>query len=137
MNTYSSPLLQDYYTREREVLKTEATLRASLLALGVSNIYADYDGVGDSGQIDTISYADAADRTLTTPVDTQTQQQVENLLYALLTLRHDGWENNDGGFGTFRWNLVTGALEHEHSDRYTEYEHSFHEGFGESMEQSL
>ena len=127
--TTSSPQLQDYYASERATLATESAVRETLRALGVFHVYADYDGVGDSGQFELISYVDKADCNIKTPVDAQTQKQVEDLLYALLELRHEGWENNDGAFGTFRWNLITGTLEHEHSARFTDYTTSVHEGF--------
>lgn len=129
MNTSHSTVLQDYYARERETLKTEPTVRDELRRLGVTGIQADYDGVGDSGQIENISYLDGSNPPTPVTVSDATNQRVEALLYALLELRHGGWENNDGAFGSFRWNLDDGTIEHEHNLRYTEHETSVHEGF--------
>jgi len=129
MNTDLSSALQSYYAREREALATEPAVRAELRALGVVTVSAEYDGVGDSGQIEQISFLDASDAAQTIQIGEATRERVESLLYALLELRHDGWENNDGAFGSFRWNLIDETIEHEHNQRYTDHETSMHEGF--------
>ena len=129
MDTSSSPALRDYYAHERETIKTEPAVRAELRGLGVSDVEAVYDGIGDSGQIEQLCYQDAADPTRAIEVGKEMNERVESLFYALLELRHGGWENNDGAYGAFRWNLVAGTIEHEHNHRYTEVETSVHEGF--------
>jgi len=126
--TYSD-YLKAYYARQREILTTEPALRAELAALGISDVQADYDGIGDSGQIEGIRYLDAAEPGRFIPVDAQTGRRVEDLLYALLNLRHNGWENNDGAYGAFRWHLADGTLEHEHNARFTDYSMSIYHGF--------
>lgn len=125
-----SVALQSYYALERETLATEPAVRAELRALGVASVHAEYDGVGDSGQIDQIGYLHGSDPAQSITVGEQTHARVEALLYALLELRHGGWENNDGASGTFSWDLVEGTLNHEHQQRYTDCETSTHEGFG-------
>jgi len=130
MNTSTSSTILDYYARERETLATEPAVREELQALGVSFVHAEYDGVGDSGQIDEIRYSDGSDPGQSVKVAAPTHDRVEALLYALLALRYDGWENNDGGFGAFHWNLVEGTIEHQHSQRYTDHVTSVHQGFG-------
>lgn len=134
MTTTVSTALRDYFAREREILATEPTVRAELQALGITLVQADYDGVGDSGQIDEISFRDETDPGRFIPIYDPLHQQVEDLLYALLNLRHGGWENNDGAFGSFRWNLADGSLEHEHNARFTDYSTSLHEGFGHAAD---
>ena len=129
MNAHISSMLHDYYARERETLTTEPAVRAELQQLGVTSVYAEYDGVGDSGQIDQISYLDGSDPAQAIVVGEPTNERVEALLYALLNLRHGGWENNDGASGSFRWVLIDGTIEHEHHQRYTESDTSVHEGF--------
>ena len=131
MSDAYSEYLQQYNARQREVIATEPILRAELVALGISDVQADYDGVGDSGQIEDIRYLDASEPGRFIPVEASIAQRVEDLLYALLNLRHGGWENNDGAYGSFRWNLADGSLEHEHNARFTDYSTSLHDGFGE------
>lgn len=103
-------------------------LTVTLTALGVTTVVAEYDGCGDSGQIDSIGFRNEAGEDCTEVPDA-VESQVEDLLYDLLGVRHGGWENNDGAFGTFCWKLSEQTLEHEHNERYTEYEISTHEGF--------
>lgn len=134
MNITISVALRDYHARERAILATEPSVRAELLALGLTHVQADYDGVGDSGQIDEISFRDETEPGRFVPICDPLHQQVEDLLYALLNLRHGGWENNDGAFGSFRWNLADGSLEHEHNARFTDYNTSLHEGFGDAID---
>jgi len=130
MNTTNSTALQDYYAQEREALATEASVRAELRQLGVARVLVDYDGVGDSGQIEQFRYLDDSDDGQDIAVDESTNERVEALLYALLELRHGGWENDDGAYGSFCWNLVDGTLAHEHNQRYTDHHCSIHMGFG-------
>ncbi len=129
METDFTATLEHYYARERETLTTEPAVRAELRQLGVARVQAEYDGVGDSGQIEQVSYLDHSDPAQAVTVDEPVSERVEALLYALLNLRHGGWENNDGACGSFSWNLVDGTIEHEHHQRYTETNTSTHEGF--------
>lgn len=129
MNTPLFSPLEAYYARERETLATQPAVRAELLQLGVVSVIAEYDGVGDSGQIEQIRYLDGADPANAISVDEQTNERVEALLYALLNLRHGGWENNDGAYGSFNWDLASETIAHEHNQRYTDHETSLHEGF--------
>ena len=125
----SSPALEDYYADERKALATESAVCAELRALGVATVFAEYDGVGDSGQIDCISYRNDSDPAQLVSVGAEVGERVDALLYALLEMRHGGWEINDGAFGTFSWNLVGGTIEHEHCQRFTDFETSMHRGF--------
>ncbi|MDP3858930.1 MAG: hypothetical protein Q8Q73_14335 [Stagnimonas sp.] len=129
MSITTSTFLKDYNARQRDILATEPALRAELSTLGISDVQADYDGVGDSGQIEDIRYLDASEPGRFIPVDTSTGRRVEDLLYALLNLRHGGWENNEGAYGSFRWHLADGTLEHDHNARFTDYSTSTHDGF--------
>ncbi len=51
-----------------------------------------------------------------------------DLFYDLTQARHPGWENNDGAFGEFEWNLSADTLHHSHSDRFTDYDTTEHDG---------
>lgn len=127
-----SEFLRSYqrHVQERKQRAAEAVkqLTVTLIELGVTTVVAEYDGCGDFGQIDSIGFRNAANEPCTEVPDA-VESQVEDLLYDLLGVRHGGWENNDGAFGTFSWNLSDHTLEHEHNERYTEYETSSHEGF--------
>lgn len=129
MSTPYNAFLKDYFARQREILTTEPALRAELAALGISDIQADYDGIGGSGQFETVRHRDASEPGRFIPVDPTTGRRVEALFSALLTLRHNGWQDNDGACGAFRWHLTDGTLEHEHNARFTAYSKSIYHGF--------
>lgn len=102
-------------------------LQKALLALGVTKVYAEYDGQGDSGQMEDcnfdkdISHLDEHD---------YFRDQVRNLLYNLLEARDVGdWVNNNGGFGKFIWEIETNKLYHEHHQRVMSTEDSEYEGW--------
>jgi hypothetical protein len=79
--------------------------------------------------IEEIRYFDAQrqmiDRPSGLPISEETLRE---LFYDLLETRHAGWENNDGAFGEFEWDLIADTLKHEHSERYVECETTEHEG---------
>lgn len=104
-------------------------LRVVLAELGVARVAAEYDGCGDSGQIESIEFRTATNEVCGEVTD-EVEKEVEELLYDLLEVRHGGWENNDGAFGTFAWNVSDSTMQHEHNSRYMDYETSEYEGFG-------
>jgi len=104
-------------------------VRSELTALGITRVTADYDGGGDSGQLESVRLYQGTDER-TESVDPELVTRVEQLLYDLLEVRHGGWENNEGAFGEFQWDVVSDALTHEHNARFTDYDVSTHRGFG-------
>jgi hypothetical protein len=125
-----SAALSAYKAAQQQSAGARETLLQSLRALRADTVVVTYDGCGDSGQIEEIDCFDADNKAITTTPDIEAGLQ--DLLYRVLDMRHGGCFNNDGAFGTFTWCLVTDSLEHEHNDRFTDYETSFYEGFGDT-----
>jgi len=126
----SSPSLKQYYLDRlaniRQRLPEAAT---QLKSIGVAHVHIQYDGCGDSGQIESIGYLDADGKS----VDIQgkvtiTEDDLRDVFYDLTQERHPGWENNDGAYGEFEWNLAVDTLVHTHNDRFTDYDTTEHEG---------
>ena len=147
-NTVAAWLQQEAERREQiaEVRPiNKAALFDALAKAGVTRVVVSFDGSGDSGQIESID-AFAGDNTvdlpaaqieLAYPADNRgglnrtthtVQDAIETLAYDMLEEEHDGWENNDGAFGEFAWDLTADTLLHTHSERYTECETTEHEG---------
>jgi hypothetical protein len=108
-------------------------LALKLAAVQVVLVSSEYDGCGDSGQIESVSYFNAANEDLSQTVEEGLGKQVQDFFYDLLEVRHGGWENNDGGFGSFTWNVAEtvetgGGLSHEHNGRFTDYSTTIHQG---------
>ena len=119
------------YERERleNVRRHLPEARRQLQAAGIESIQILYDGCGDSGCIESITYTDRQG----SGVDVagklaMTEEQLMDLFYDLTQARHPGWENNDGAYGEFDWNLKDDALKHTHNDRFTDYDTTEHEG---------
>lgn len=114
--------------KKRESVASEAPkLREALLALGITKVTAAYDGQGDSGSMEEvefdkdISHLDEHD---------YFRSQTREMLYNLLDCRDVGdWINNDGGFGSFVWDVVNNKLHHEHHQRIMSTEDSEFEGW--------
>jgi hypothetical protein len=104
----------------RRITRLGPVLRERLLKAGVARVFAEYDGCGDSGCIEDISCRSVTGETLEEGVSEELRQQLETYLYDLLEVRHGGWENNDGAFGVFSWDVVGDQLSQAHSTRYTE-----------------
>ncbi len=104
------------------------TLPPRLAALGVTVVSASYSGCSDAGQLDELHFY-STDHDLTGAIPRDLYKEVETFLDDALEFRHGGWENNDGGEGTFNWNLASNDFEHLHRDFYTESFSTLHNGF--------
>jgi hypothetical protein len=134
---------KDLSANANELNKT--VLFDTLAPAGITSIQVDFDGEGDSGQINGVS-ALAGDQPAQLPATQvtlhrlqwgQTQSEpseftlaeaIETLCYDYLEQEHGGWENNDGGYGEFTIDVVARTIELEFYSRYTDYNkfsHSF------------
>ena len=120
------------YERERldNVRRQLPEARRQLQAAGVNHVHIEYDGCGDSGCIENIAYTDGQGGAVEIVGRLAiTEEQLKDLFYDLMEARHPGWENNDGAFGEFHWDLTQeDALTHTHNDRFTDYDTTEHEG---------
>lgn len=85
-----------------------------LEAQGVVLVTVEFDGCGDSGQIESISAFDEHGE-VAVPEDKLTNAEddgepvkdvIESLAYDLLQSEHGGWENNEGAYGEFRFDVT-------------------------------
>ena len=116
----------------------------ALAAIGVERIEITFDGYGDSGQIEDVAVTGASEDltgevTLvrapwTCPNEEHTcklAEAVEDLCYALLEQEHDGWQDSDGAYGTFVFDVAARTVTLECHTRYTDANTSVHD-FGEA-----
>lgn len=126
----------------RSANKTQ--LFAELERAGITSVRLTFDGYGDEGQIESIdahagsepaefpeskvtltslSWCDPepTDRTMTLP------DAVEQLAYDCLTATHLGWENNDGAYGTFVFDVAARTIALEHHERFVDVQTFNHE----------
>jgi hypothetical protein len=116
---------------------------AALADAGIHRVTVDYDGSGDSGEIDSIEAWTATNEEIPLPSSRKVQlasenpdrrvdhigleAAVEELAWDFLYDNHGGWENNDGAFGTFVFNVPDRTITLEHNERFTEVNTSTHE----------
>lgn len=127
-----------------ELIDLKANLFDSLEASGIVLVTVTFDGCGDSGQIEDIAAFDEHGQvdlnglTLQAPdgqpayvpdaeVADPIADAIETLAYDLLESEHGGWENNDGAYGEFTFDVVNRTIALEHNQRFTSSELYTHE----------
>lgn len=100
--------------RERDAKAEIGKLAEELFTIGVKNVYVTYDGSGDSGDVDFVSYEKLNDKINVPP---NLEEKLKDTIWAILPR---GFENNDGGYGEVYINTVTKKVKLEHHQRYTE-----------------
>lgn len=128
---------EDVRVRNKEIIF------AALAAAGIHRVSIEFDGAGDSGQIEDILVWNAAEETIplpsdrklelpspfppNTPVPITLQEAIETLAYDYLEDTHPGWEINDGAFGTFLFDIPGRSITLDYRQRYTDVNISTHQ----------
>ena len=123
----------------------KAALFDALQAGGIHLVVVSFDGCGDSGQIESVTafapdnsemalpaamieLRDVVFSDLSISSDQRTIREiVEVMAYDLLRQTHDGWENSDGAFGEFTFNVAERSITLDYNERYTESTNHQHE----------
>lgn len=115
----------------------------ALACAGITRVVVQFDGSGDSGQIEFID-AFAADAPVALPsgnvelaepvycrdtIEVSTlslRDAIEKLAYDFLEETHCGWENNDGAFGDFAFDVGERTITLAYNERRMETDYSGH-----------
>lgn len=133
---------QEQLHAELQPLNKTALFQA-LSAAGVTLVIVSFDGYGDSGQIEnvevkagdtvvampecTIEIAEAVwDQAEPNRTTISIAEVIERLVYDLLTDTHCGWENNDGAYGDFTFDVAERTITLDYNERYTASDYSQH-----------
>lgn len=130
------------YERHAANLRTavglnKAAVFDALAAANITSVIVEFDGEGDSGGIEHISAicrdTNTEMPTISVPchqvcsgddapvlTEQTLREALENLCYACLDQDNGGWENNDGAFGTFTFNVASRTIELEFNGRYSD-----------------
>jgi hypothetical protein len=138
-------------TQERERARLAAEIRPAnkaavfemLARAGITLVTVGFDGSGDSGQIESIE-AQAGDTAAELPSDQvelaepawdggkigrsafTLRDAIEKLAYDFLEETHGGWENNDGAYGEFTFDVATRTITLAYNERHMESDYSEH-----------
>ena len=122
----------------------KAALFDALAAAQINAVIVTFDGYGDEGQIESITasgengpvalpnvaieiVAPTRDGSALESRAMPVAEAIEEISYGLLRDAHPGWENNDGAYGEFTFNVAERTITLDHNSRYTEINTSVHE----------
>jgi uncharacterized protein DUF6915/uncharacterized protein DUF6878 len=130
----SAAPFDDVRARKKEIIF------AALADAGIHSVTVDYDGGGDSGQIDGIEAWNAARDKISLPSDRKVQlalgnpdepftevnleAAIETLAWDFLEEMYAGWEHNDGAFGIFVFDVPNRTVTLEHMPLHNWFDHS-------------
>ena len=114
----------------------KAAVFDALALAGVATVVVIFDGYGDSGQIESVEARTAdAEATLpevsvtlvdprwdgsgTEPLTLSVADAIERLSYDFLQQIASGWENNDGAFGEFIFDVAARTISLDYNERMT------------------
>ncbi len=135
---------REHLSRADDLLPANKTaLFDALAAANITVVVVTFDGYGDSGQIENIE-AKAGDEIVTLPADTiliarpvwgsnnidpqslSIHDAIEALVYSFLGQTHDGWENSDGAYGDFAFDVADRTITLDYNERRMESDYSQH-----------
>lgn len=120
----------------------KASLFAALAGAEIAKVVVTFDGYGDSGHIENIELDGDTTALPPTPVElartdfgsTEVEQiteplneAIETFCYALLESKHGGWENNEGAYGEFVFDVLADTITLDFNYRVETSENHTHE----------
>jgi len=122
----------------------KAALFKALAQFGITTVLVEFDGYGDSGQIEDISAHAGPDITVNLPAcnveiarvaygsleivrETFTlKEAIERLAYDFLEETHGGWEDNQGAYGDFLFDVAERTITLNYNERIETSEYTQH-----------
>lgn len=123
----------------------KAAVFAALAGAGIATVVVTFDGYGDSGQIESIDVR-KGDAAVPLPEEAvaivaiiwgrsepeartmSAREAIEHLVYDALSETHGGWENNEGAYGEFVFDVPALEIRLDYNERITSsefYAHTF------------
>ena len=124
-------------------LQNKTVVFDALAAAGVARVVVGFDGYSDGGQIERLEVEGAIDALPATTVEIATPisgeaepnrqsmsltDAIEKLVYGFLENSHWGWEDGDGAYGEFTFDVLDRTINLNYNERYTasvNYSHEF------------
>ena len=140
-----------YFVQERAYAERHAALRSAnktalfdaLASAGITFVLVRFDGEGDNGQIEEIdalcgeapAELPSDEIEIAEPVWGSSEVRrvalsvcdaIETLAFNLLEETHGGWENGDGAFGDFTFDVAERTITLAYNERHMESDYSEH-----------
>ena len=148
----SDPALESWFEKDREYARraeellpeNKTVLFSVLAAAGITTVVVCFDGYGDSGQIESVEASISGEPAAlpdeqieiidtvwgSAEIERQThtiREAIEYMAYSFLRQTHVGWENNDGAYGDFTFDVATRTITLDYNERFTSSENYIHE----------
>jgi hypothetical protein len=147
MDDIWAKIKQDQIKKADQVKANAKLLFDTLEESRVASIEVTFDGCGDSGQIETITYEDHRGKEVSEPQlvvkgsftgkhhewddkkkkfvevgggEGKVRDIIEQICYDKLEASHGGWEINEGSYGTFLFNVLNRKVDLEFNERIEE-----------------
>ena len=120
---FYAQMLESQRRAAEQRAETRAALLSELRALGVTSIEVQYEGYGDSGNIEDVVVTPD-----TISLSEELRRRVEDFGWDFAYALCPGFENNEGGYGELTWVLATDNIDVSHSNRYIATNTTEHEG---------
>jgi hypothetical protein len=119
----------------------KAVLFDALAGAGIAVVVVTFDGYGDSGQIENIEVQGESTELPTVEIEfasvawgdlevrhhrLSVREALEALAYALLEQTHCGWENNEGAYGEFTFDIADRTVTLDYNERIESSEYTQH-----------
>lgn len=123
--------------------ENKAAVFDALAQAGITSIEVTFDGYADSGQIEDVA-AKSGDKDVALPAGSvelahaewgssdivrtthPMPQAIERLAYDFLREAYAGWENNEGAFGDFHFDVASRMITLNYNERIETFEHTQH-----------
>lgn len=124
--------------------ENKAALLEALAQVGITTVLVEFDGYNDSGQIQDISAHAGPDLAVRLPKGSveiakveyggldilrrtlSVKEAIEHLVYNLLEETHGGWENNEGAYGDFLFDVAARTITLNYNERIETSEYTQH-----------
>src|ERR1700726_1532882 len=131
-------IMAAYQNHQKAVAEANAINKGAvfdaLAAAGIATVNVTFDGEGDEGQIDNIRADDSPNipqvqielqrtswgRGKLDSTQSTLHDAIETLCYDFLEQQQDGWENNDGAYGEFIFDVAQRSIELEFNARFSD-----------------
>jgi hypothetical protein len=120
---FYAQMLESQGRAAEQRVETRAALLTELRALGVTSIEVQYEGYGDSGNVEDVVVTPD-----TISLTEDLRRWVEDFGWDFAYALSPGFENNEGGYGELTWSLEADKINVSHSNRYVETNTTEHEG---------
>ncbi len=108
--------------RKEQLVADRKAILVILRQAGIARVDARYDGYGDSGNIEDVTFEPDGVQLAAGKLE-----ELKDFLWAVPYDLHPGFEINEGGCGEVTWDIAGDRIDVDHPERFVETNHYAHE----------